>query len=118
MQELKLDLLRREFPDYLEVGKVYHWPRVPYANEWEEGSWHNDLCPSWRLETGSGLYIELMADYPSPEDREEPTQARWRLNLMSSDYEYITDVYWGDQMEIVIGETEHLLGVLGGAACR
>jgi hypothetical protein len=122
---LPMDLLRQEFPDYLEVGKVYHWPNVP-GGEWEETSWHNNVCPSWQLETACGIYISLHVDYPEIADRELDEDNRWYIQLFNSDLEFICQAYasnfmGGDEEKgicSVQAELEHLLTSLGGAACR
>ena len=109
-QPLKRDLLRREFPDYFEVGKVYPLPRVPEGN-WEESSWHNDVCPSWRFMTGTGLYIRLWADYPEEEDRELENE-RFLIQLENKDGEFICQTAATDDMDTVTTELAHLVSTL------
>jgi len=109
-QELKRDLLRREFPDYFEVGKTYYLPRVPEGN-WEESSWHNDMCPSWMYETPLGISIRLWADYPEQEDRETDGY-RFMVHLETRDCNFVCEAAASDDMEDVTDALIHLVSTL------
>lgn len=52
---------REEFPNY----PVADMPTLPEG--WEDESWHNDVCPSFR---NDALRVRLFIDYPKLEDRE------------------------------------------------
>jgi len=57
-------LLAREFPDY-EASSL---PEIPA--DWEEASWHNDVCPSWQTPASGRTYLHIFIDYLDPDQRE------------------------------------------------
>ena len=88
MHKFKLDLLRKEFPDFIKPRVIYAWPRVLTEYEWEETSWHNDMTPSWVFHSKAGIDIKLFTDHCSPEDRESPSLKRYSVALFR-DGEYL-----------------------------
>lgn len=110
-QELKLDLLRQEFPDYFELGKAYLMPKVP-EGDWYESSWHNDVAPSWELETDERLIIRLWVDYPKVEDREGRQEERYSISLYTSEHDFICDVSSTEYMSDLYKDLYHLVAVL------
>jgi len=99
---LPLDKLRLEFPDFLEVGKVYHWPRVSGA-EWIETSSRFDNGPSWMIETGNGMFIKLWMEEDSQFNRENPFTKIFSVTLLNSEQDYICHISGGstDDMHTV-----------------
>jgi len=113
MSTLPLDLLRAEFPDYLKVGRVYHWPRVP-GIEWIETSWHNDICPSWEFEVPKHqLRVRLWADYEDVDDREGSWGKRWAITLYTEDGDAIGSAVETEEIERVNTELRYLRDILG-----
>jgi hypothetical protein len=60
---------RTEFPDYTAADL----PAIP-AN-WEDVSWHNDVCPSW-VAPGE---VYVYADYADPQRREMQNATRYAV---------------------------------------
>lgn len=76
---------RREFPDYGPVDFA-----IPQG--WDDTSWHNDSCPSWRNES---LGLQLFADYADRAKRETPNDKRFALHYIDREGSYIRE----DQFE-------------------
>jgi len=113
MSTLPLDLLRAEFPDYLKVGRVYHWPRVP-GIEWIETSWHNDTTPSWEFEAPKHkLRVRFWADYEDPDMREGSWNSRWAVTVSTEDGDTIACIVDTDDLERVQAELRYLANILG-----
>lgn len=69
-----------EFPDFdLQVA-------VPA--DWEDVSWHNDVCPSFQTPNGLRVWI----DYADPAEREFDGYPRFVASRYTADMEYIEDV--------------------------
>ena len=62
-----------QFPDYPIASLPAMW-------DWEDVSWHNDTCPSFKR--GSFL---LWVDYPDPRDREDFEGFRFILCRLDED---------------------------------
>ncbi|NEX60104.1 hypothetical protein [Noviherbaspirillum galbum] len=78
-------LYQREFPNFGVLD-------VQIPGGFVDVSWHNNACPSWRVEKGNGHYLQLFVDYARPEDRDTPTLPRFSLHLHDAHMDYITPV--------------------------
>jgi len=75
-KELSVRSYRTEFPDYDPATL----PEIPA--DWQDHSWHNDACPSWRAkgDDASGLYV--FVDYATPSQREMADGNAPRFSVM------------------------------------
>lgn len=53
-----------QFPDYPIASLPAMW-------DWEDVSWHNDTCPSFRKTTGPLGPVLVWVDWPDPRERED-----------------------------------------------
>lgn len=82
----------REFPDWTPPEDL---PALP---GWSDDSWHNNVCPSMRRETGiEDLVLYLWIDYADPSARELTETPRYVLHLH--------DEAQGEAETIASGET-------------
>ena len=73
MPRLAPQNIASEFPDYPKASLPDLW-------DWEDVSWHNDTCPSFKR--GSFL---VWVDYPDPREREDYEGYRFILCKLDAD---------------------------------
>jgi hypothetical protein len=71
-----------EFPHYDDV--------LPNITGFEDGSWHNDACPSLIRKVGSDAYLQLWCDYKDKQlsdfsDVSDEVYRRFSLSLINDE---------------------------------
>jgi len=69
----------------MNIFKGY-WEDLKIPSDWENSSWGNDACPSWR-HNGYQIFV----DHPDPKEREDEDWKRFYIIVAE---EYGTGVKW------------------------
>lgn len=72
-----------------EFGRDYRVPKtldtMVDRGELEELSWHNDVAPSYGIQTNLGFEVRIWANHPDPQERETgPRTPRFVVNVDDS----------------------------------
>lgn len=94
----------REFPGFSAAWAADQLPTIPAG--FEDQSWHNDTCPSWRHEN---LGLTLFIDWPNPCDREFPEGFTFTLCVDVQGLTNRVTAAQSDTWPVVLAEIERRL---------
>jgi hypothetical protein len=94
-QEYFMPQYQREFPRFGEMD-------VPIPSGWEDSSWHNDICPSFRVRLDEAYALRIAVDFKDPNEREHSHGHRFSLDLYDKDEEWQETILTTDDWDKVL----------------